>query len=263
MNELKVYISSEFKEFSDFIEIAREGGYGIEIQAFALPEIMYGQWMKHLISYKEQLKDFPNGIAFHNPFFSTVAVSGDYKVVENSREKMRYGFMVAKELGARHVVAHFNWWPFFRGDSLGDYVDGQLRFWDEFINFSEKENIILVMENTTEPNPEYIVPILEKANSPNFQMNWDIGHANVFSNIPLVDWIPAVKNFLKYIHFHNNDGTSDQHRWNESGSIDYEAIFKKLSETDLHPIVTTEIYRRDELLNALNFIDKIKLKYNL
>ena len=123
------------------------------------------------------------------------------------------------------------------------------------------------MENTTEPSPDYIIPILEKINSPNFKMNWDIGHANVFSQIAIVDWIPIIKDHLKYIHFHNNDGSCDQHRWNEKrnidGNIDYEIIFKKLADMDLHPIITTELYIKRELLQALDFIEIMKKKYNI
>jgi len=262
-NKSRIYISSEVKEFYEFIQIAEEKGYGIEIQGFAMPEIMYGDWMKEMISYKERLDGFSNGVAFHNPFISTVTVSDDYKLVENTRNKMRYGFMVAKELGATHIVAHFFWWPYYRGDFFDGYIDGQLKFWDEFINFAEKEGITIVMENTTEPNPDYILPIVEKVNSSKFQINLDIGHTNVFSEIPIVDWIPALKDYIKYIHFHNNDGSCDQHRWNEKGTIDYEPIFKKLSDLDLHPIITTEIYKNSELLNALDFLDTMKEKYNL
>ncbi len=259
----RVYISSEVREFNDFISIAEEKGYGIEIQGFAMPEIMYGEWMKELIRYKERLEGFTHGVSFHNPFISTVTVSGDYKVVENTREKMRYGFMVAKELGAKYVVAHFYWWPYYRGDFFNSYVDGQLKFWEEFIGFAEKEGITIVMENTTEPNPDYILPIVEKANSRSFQVNLDIGHTNVFSEIPIVDWITALKDYIKYIHFHNNDGSCDQHRWNERGTIDYKQVFKKLSDLNLHPIITTEIYGKRELLNALDFIEKMKEDYGL
>ena len=41
------------------------------------------------------------------------------------------------------------------------------------------------------------------------------------------------------------------------------SIFRKLSELDIHPIITTEVYRRVELLNALNFIDEMKNKFRV
>ncbi len=259
----RIYISSEVREFEDFLKIAMNKGFGIEIQAFAFPEIMYGDWLRTLLYYKDLLYGFNNGIAFHNVFFSAVTVSEDYRVVETTKEKMRYGFMVANELKAKTVVAHFFWLPEYRENSFDFYLDGQLRFWDEFVNFAEKNEIMIVMENTLESRPDYIVPIIEKINSPYFQINWDIGHANLFTEVPLVNWISAFKNCLKYIHFHTNNGKYDQHIWNDKGTINFEPIFLRIAEYDLHPIFTTEIYKRSELEDALIFLETQLSKYNI
>ena len=259
----KIYISSEVKEFNDFIEIARNKNYGLEVQAFAFPQIMYGNWFKDLLYYEDMLKNFNNGLAFHNVFFSAITVSEDYRIVETTKEKMRYGFMIANELGAKIVIAHLIWEPEYREDVFTYYMEKQLRFWDEFINFAEKKDILIVMENTNETRPDYMLPIIEKANSPCFQINWDIGHANLFTEIPLEDWVSAFGKHLKYIHFHTNNGRYDQHVWNENGTINFDPIFSRIAENNLHTIFTTEIYEKRELKNALNFLKEKLLEYNV
>ena len=81
-----IYISAGIKEFDEFIAIARKKEYGIEIQAFAYPEVMYGDWKNYLDHYKKVLKDFHFGISNHHAFHDAITVSKDHRVVEATSE---------------------------------------------------------------------------------------------------------------------------------------------------------------------------------
>jgi len=224
---------------------------------------MYGDWKKHLNHYKKVLKGFKFGISLHLPFYDTVTVSQDYKVVEATKDKFRFNFMISKEIEAKIIIAHFHWWPFYRGKAFDFYVNEQLKFWDEFINLAEKEDFLLVLENTTETRPEYMLPIIEKINSPHLQIIFDPGHANLFSEVPLIEWIKVFNNHLYYIHFHTNNGEYDEHCWNDKGTIDFDAIFSEISSRNLHLIFSTELYKKEELLVGLEYLNMKIMEYNI
>ena len=261
-NFAKIFISAEVKEFDEYIEIARKRGFGFEVQAFAFPEVMYGDWKSYLNHYVEVLKGFSHGISHHHAFYDAVTVSRDYKVVEATREKFDFNFMISREIGAKIVIAHFHWSPFYRGKAFEYYLNGQLKFWDRFINLAEEEDILLVLENTTETRPDYMMPIIERANSPHFQVIFDPGHANLFSEVPLTQWVRAFGDHLRYIHFHTNHGVYDEHIWGE-GTIDFDSLFNEISKMGQHPIFATEIYNTKELLSALDFLEDKLEEYKI
>jgi len=242
-------------EFERHLAIARQRQLGIEIQEFYLPDLMWGDWSARLDEYKRLLADFSGQLSIHNAFYSLDHFGLDPRVLELTKEKYDFIFMIARELDCKHIISHFVWNPFITGDWLPLWQAGEVAFWEPYVNRAEKEGIVLLGENTGEPRPEYIKAIVDKIGSEHFKFNLDVGHAHLFSECPLTDWITVFGGDLAYMHLHNNDGEMDQHNPLHEGTIDFEALFAQLEKTGIAPILTTEIYGPG-LLESLDYLQQ-------
>jgi sugar phosphate isomerase/epimerase len=229
-------------EFERYLELARQRDLGIEIQEFYLPDLMWGDWRARLDEYQRLLADFKGNLSIHNAFYSLDHFGLDPRVLALTQKKYDFIFMIARELGCKQIVSHFVWNPFIRGDWLIRWQEAEVKFWEPYVNRAAEEGIVLVGENTSEPRPDYIKAIVDKIDSDHFKFVLDVGHAHLFSESPLADWITTFGDDLAYMHLHNNDGITDQHNPLHKGTIDFDAIFQTLDQAGIAPILTTEIY---------------------
>jgi sugar phosphate isomerase/epimerase len=251
----KLYISAEF-EIEEFLPIARERKLGFEIQEFCFSKVMDGDWRKRLEEYKRMLRDFRGGLSIHNAFMNTVNVSGDPEFVKLTRKRYDFHFFIAGELGAKIVVSHFHWLPFHRDRALTQWQEEQTRFWEHYVEVAEKQDLLLVVENVFEPRPEILKPIFDKLSSKRFKFIFDIGHANVVSEVPIEDWLMAFGKDLVYMHVHNNYRTHDQHNSVLKGSINYDWTFKVFDRLGIAPILSTEVFEKNGLLESLDYLQE-------
>jgi sugar phosphate isomerase/epimerase len=258
----KLYIAAEKvagdDEFERHLEIAKQRDLGIEIQEFSVPEVMRGNWKKRLDEYKRLLRDFQGDLSIHNAFFNLVNVARDPDVLELTRKKYDFHFMIAKELGCKIIVSHFAWHPFIRDIWLYQWQEAQVKFWEHYVNIAEKEDFLLVCENILEPRPEILKPIIDKLDSPRFKFIFDVGHANIISEVPIEDWIMTFGRDLVYMHVSNNYRNYDAHDSVLKGTVNYDYVFKELDRVGIAPIITTEIYG-EALLESIDYLEaKIK-----
>lgn len=245
-------------EFERSLEIAKERNLGIEVQEFYLTELRQGDWQDRLNRYIDLLQDFQEDLSIHNAFLWIDHLGLDPEIAELTKRRYDFVFMIAKELGCKVIVSHFEWHPFFGGDWLKRWQEGSVRFWEKYVNIAEREGFVLVGENTSEPRPEVIKPIIDKLNSDRFKFVLDVGHANLFSEVPLEEWLTTFGSDLVYLHAHNNYRDYDAHNPVFRGTVNFDHLFHTLDKLDIAPTITTEIYG-DGLLESLDFLaEKIR-----
>lgn len=242
-------------EFERYLEIAKERDLGIEVQEFYLTKLMRGNWQARLDQYKELLQDFQGDLSIHNAFFWIDHLGLDPEISELTKRRYDFVFMIAKELGCKVIVSHFEWNTYLIGEWLTRWHEGEVKFWDHYVNIAEKEGFVLVGENTAETRPEIIKPIIDRINSDNFKFVLDVGHANLFSEVPLEDWLTTFGRDLVYIHAHNNYKDYDAHNPVLMGTANFDHLFKMLDKLDISPTITTEIYGAG-LLESLDYLQK-------
>ncbi len=245
-------------EFERYLEIAKQRGLGIEVQEFSRPELMQGNWQARLDQYKELLQDFQGDLSIHNAFRWIDHLGLDPEISELTRKRYNFIFMIAKELGCKLIVSHFDWNTFVRGPRLSLWQEGQVRFWEHYVNIAEKEGFVLVGENTAETRPEIIKPALEGIHSEKFKFALDVGHAHLHSKVSIEDWLTTFGRDLVYMHVHNNYKDYDSHSSVLKGTINFDYLFKILDRLDIAPTLTTEIYG-DGLVESIDYLEeKIK-----
>ena len=120
MANKKINISAEDR-FDKFIEIAEHRGCGFEIQEFCNPPVMDGDWKSLLLHYQKRLENFPGDLALHNAYDGMMTDCADEKILAVIRERFDFNFMIARELGVKTIVSHFNWRSFFDGPWLAGW----------------------------------------------------------------------------------------------------------------------------------------------
>ena len=163
--------------------------------------------------------------------------------------------MIAKELDCKFIISHFTWNPFIMGKWLPLWQEGEVRFWDHYVNIAEKEGFVIVGENTGETRPEIIKPTIDKINSDNFKFNLDVGHAHLFSEVPIENWLTTFGSDLVYMHVNNNYKDYDSHSSVLRGTINFDDLFNALDRAGISPTITTEIYE-DGLLESLDYLQE-------
>ena len=253
---MRVNVAAESRaQFEQYVEIAEQRGCGIEIQEFCDPTVMDGDWKSLLLYYQERLRDFPGERALHNAFDGLLSSCGDAGVLALTRERYDLSLMIARELGVETVVSHFSWNSFATGPYLAGWQDDQLRFWESYVELAEKQDMLLVMENTAEPSPEILKQIIDRMGSSRFKLNMDVGHTNIFSEVPLQEWPRVFAEDLAYMHVHNNDGTCDAHASVLNGTVDYDELLDCLDELGIAPVLSTEVFGAGPLLESLDYLE--------
>lgn len=256
----KLYIAAERvagpDEFEVHLEIAKQRGLGIEIQEFYLPDLMWGDYRPRLEEYQRLLDGFQGGRAIHNAYLSIDHFGYDPKVYKLTKDRYDYIFMIAKELECKYIISHFVWNRFIRDRYLYPWQQAEARFWSEYANRAEKEGFVIVVENTSETHPEILKPIFDMIDSPSFKLNLDFPHAHLHSEVPIEEWIYAFGEDLVYAHVNNNYKNYDAHDSILRGSLNYDHIFRVLNLVGVAPIITTEIYGVEKLLESIDYLEE-------
>lgn len=240
-------------EFERHLALAKQRNLGIEVQEFYLTKLMQGDWQTRLDQYKNLLQDFKGDLSIHNAFLWIDHLGLDPQISELTKQRYDFVFMIAKELGCKVIVSHFEWNTFITGEWLKQWHEGEVKFWEHYVNIAEKEGFVLVGENTAETRPEIIKPILDRINSEKFKFVLDVGHANLFSQVPLEDWLTTFGSDLVYLHAHNNYKDYDSHNPVLKGTVNFNNLFRVLDRLNIAPTITTEIYG-DGLLESLDYL---------
>ena len=176
-------------------------------------------------------------------------------IVEISKKRFLQSLRIAETLGAHTVVFHSG---YDLTNKMEDYkkrfVSSQICFWSEFVSNFEQAGITAVIENTSEPEPELLLKVVENVGSPNLKLCLDCGHANVASKEPLEKWIKVFGKYLHHTHMHNNNGIFDLHQGLSEGTLDFVSIIKQLKASPVKDYVL-EMFTEKRVIDSLAFFE--------
>lgn len=263
--QLKTYISSSVykKDFNKVRELAEQLNTGIEISRFYDFYNIDDNYEKTLNEMKNVFSDFKQGLTVHAFFFNLSVVSRDKAIKEISIRRSEQSLRAALELKAETLVFHTGFNAFLKhNDSKKLFTENYIIFWKDFIKNFEKENLIAVLENVQEHDPDFINNIIKEVNSPNLKASIDTGHANIHSKLPVVEWIKGYNKNLHHMHLHNNFGDDDSHNSLLKGNIDFEEILKTLKNNNLTPQIVFEIFDKKSIIESVEYFNEISKKLN-
>ena len=206
---------------------------------------------------KHELEGFSNPLSVHAIFSDLNVGTQDKDILKITDERFKYSFDVAKALGAGTLLFHSGNKAMKHSGSQYNYVKNSVKYWNEFVKRFEDEGIVAVIENVHEREPDGCLKIVEEVNSPNLKLALDVGHANLFSEVPLTDWVKEYGKHLYHLHIHNNFGTNDDHFSLLNGNVDYKEILTSIKAQNINPQFVFEMFKEEYLKESLDFFKQV------
>ena len=253
----RVLISCErLSDLPAYLALAQSYELGLELQEFSNPVLLDDDWRGLTRTYKSQLNSFSGDLSMHGAFIDLISGSPDRRVAAIARDRYRQNLEIAHELGVRIIDFHANYLPLVDHPSyLPDWENRQVHFWGPLTEEAAQADVTLVLENMWEPDPAIIGRVLNQIQSPYLKACLDVGHASLYSRLPVSIWISTLGNQMVYTHLHNNHGTTDEHLAFGDGVIDFPELLASLRGLPRPPMFTLELPTIEAIRSSLTYLE--------
>lgn len=256
----KVLITADRNNFEDCIELAVEYGLGVEVMAFAYPDVLDGNWEHKLATYRNFIRYVPGPVTIHGPFMDMVSGSPDTRINQVCFQRYQHAIHIAAELGASIVNLHANYIGSLHNTAYRDgWHQRNVIFWYPLAEFARQHNVTITLENMWEFEPTIIADILREVNHSNLKACIDVGHAHVWGDkkFTFQDWLDVMKPWLVHMHMNNNNGVLDEHHgfdW-KHGVLNYHDVLKQVRALGIKPTMVLEMYHVQDMRDSLYYFN--------
>lgn len=203
---------------------------------------------------KEKLTHGPR-ITIHAPFMDLNPGAVDSRVLEATRYRFHQCFDVAEVLRPARIVLHSGYEKWKYDHDVDLWLERSLTFWPEFIKRAESMDTKLAIENIFEDEPTSLARLMEEINSPSVGICFDAGHCNIFTAVPLKEWLKVLGPYIIETHLHDNLGDLDSHLVIGDGNIDFKEVFAALAGLDV--VHTIEALTPEDTFKSMQAIRDI------
>ncbi|MEK6816230.1 MAG: sugar phosphate isomerase/epimerase family protein [Nanoarchaeota archaeon] len=144
----------------------------------------------------------------------------------------------------------------------------------QIVACAKGKKVIIAIENVPPIHnfPHYIescnfkhhIFMLDNIKDDHFGINFDIGHFNITAHKEKIDLKDVMKDIgprIKYVHVHDNDGSSDQHRPIGQGNIDWELFLDLLNQYGYEGVLEFEIGSLDDQIASKEYLMRLRPGY--
>ncbi len=251
----RILFGASLETFDDCLQLARRCGVGLELQAFAYPKVLDGDWKSLVEHYQKALLGLPGERAMHGPFLDMASGSPDPQIRAVVKQRMIHSLEIADQLHVKTIVFHANFISTIRTEAYRrEWLKYEIDFWGPMAEHAARLGITLALENMWEFDPNIIGDVLSAVHSANLMACLDVGHAALFSDFPLQAWIEVLAPYLIHTHLNNNLGEIDEHRGFDDGVLDYHVVLPMLRSVAKHPVFSLEIGDVDAIQRSLHYL---------
>ncbi|WP_084521361.1 sugar phosphate isomerase/epimerase family protein [Thermus islandicus] len=188
-------------------------------------------------------------LSAHLPFWNLDLLSPDPEVRGLTRRRLLIGLDRAAELGADRAVLHSGIPHGRTPEEALERAEPLAEALGPVVRRARTLGVRLLLENTHEPNPEALKPVLE-AYSGGLGFCFDAAHARVFSRTP--DPAPWLALLPEHLHLNDTDGIYDRHWGLGRGVLDHGAWLGPFLD---RPLV---LEVREDLEPSLAFLTRVQ-----
>ncbi len=203
---------------------------------------------------KESL-DYRPSISVHAPYMDLSPGAVDREIRNITERRFLHTCAIAEELGARYIVFHsgFEKWKYALNVDI--WLSESIKTWEKIMSRLSGTDIRIVIENVFEDEPSNLNLLMEAMGSEKIGLCFDTGHFNLFSKIPLVEWIDETREYVVELHLHDNDGKGDQHRVIGEGTFPFKLLFKIMKGKDC--LYTIEAHSKDGAMKSIECLNSM------
>jgi len=198
------------------------------------------------------------GVSVHGPLFDLNPGSLDRII----RDYTKFNFMrclnISALLKASIVVFHLGLNPLIPKDYRELWLKTSMKTWRPVVNQAKRLGIVIAIENMFLNAPHLLRDVVDSVDSPYMQVCLDIGHVNVYSTVPLEEWLRVLGTRTVKIHINDNDARNDLHLAFGEGNMNYELVYALLQKHRINAIMTLEM-TPDKLPQTFAYLSQHKL----
>jgi sugar phosphate isomerase/epimerase len=193
--------------------------------------------------------DYNPSFTVHAPFMDLSPGAVDSKARAVTMERFSQILDVAQMLGPKAVVFHSGYEKWKYALNIDLWLEKSLLTWKPLAERAEDMGIRIAIENIFEDEPSNLRILMEAMGSGKFGICFDTGHCNLFSRVPLDEWLRQLKPYIVELHLHDNHKSSDEHIAIGDGTFDFGTLFSALSDKDM--IYTIEGHTPEDVLKSI------------
>ena len=129
----------------------------------------------------------------------------DQKIRAVTIERFTRIFDIAEILKPEAIVFHSGYEKWKYALKIDVWLENSLKTWRIVQKRAEEMEVKIAIENIFEDEPTNLRLLMEEMSSSNFGLCFDTGHFNLFSKIPLAEWLEQLKAYILELHLHDND----------------------------------------------------------
>ncbi|MBU1628424.1 sugar phosphate isomerase/epimerase [bacterium] len=205
-------------------------------------------------------KFYRNNLRFsvHAPFIDISPGSPDPKIADVAKYRIFRALQLAHFLKAKVMVSHAGSEVLKYGFVYDGFIKNSVKFWSEIKYIAEDLDVKIAIENTIEKKPDLQCEIIKSVNSPYIGYCFDIGHWNLESKLPIMDWLNAFGDKLFATHVHDNMGDGDSHLALGEGNIDFKPLIDFVERRNLQTVFIVENHDEESVLKSLRVIRSVE-----
>lgn len=208
----------------------------------------YNKSSNQFIEYTNELQDilhqYPSvEFVLHLPHGLENGITRKEDLEKNSLQILLDGSDYAKRFNVKKLTLHLGHIDknLSREENIANALLPLRRLCEHALN----NNQVVMIENMPNDSelgysPEEILTIIKNINMTNLKFIFDTGHAHV-SKYEDTSFIYLLKDYLYHIHYSDNKGVHDEHKYLGSGTIDFKAHFKALKDINYDQLHCMEI----------------------
>jgi sugar phosphate isomerase/epimerase len=241
------HVHVPYHRIEDYLHFIKENRINLEIyfSSNSLDTIN----IPDIIKLREKL-DYNPSFTFHAPFMDLSPGAVDSKVRAITIERFSHVFKIAETLRPEVIVFHSGYEKWKYALRVDIWIEGSLKTWPPFIKRAVDIGTKIAIENIFEDEPANLRLLMEEMGCENFGICFDTGHFNLFSKIPLEEWLRQLKSYIIELHLHDNNRTFDDHLAIGEGTFDFDTLFSTLKDKNL--VYTIEGHTPEDIVKSIN-----------
>lgn len=193
--------------------------------------------------------DYNPSLSIHAPFMDLSPGAVDSKVRAVTMERFSRILDIAEALSPSVIVFHSGYEKWRFAHRVDIWLEGSLRTWEPLIKRVARMGARIAIENIFEDEPSNLHALMKELYSENFGICFDTGHCNLFTRVPLTEWLECLRQYIFELHLHDNDRTFDSHLPIGDGTFDFKLLLSALKGRDC--LYTIEAHTPERVLKSI------------
>jgi sugar phosphate isomerase/epimerase len=235
-----------YQRIGEYLSFIREQRINLEIY-FSAESI--DSLTPTALSTLESSLDYRPVLTMHAPFMDLSPGAVDSQVRAVTVNRFNQVFEIADILRPKCIVFHSGYEKWKYAMRVDLWLQNSLKTWEHFAKRSVDMGIKIAIENIFEDEPTNLRMLMDEMGSEYFGLCFDTGHFNLFSRIPLGEWLDQISRYIVELHLHDNNRTFDDHKAIGDGTFDFHTLFSTVKNKQ--PIYTIEGHTKEAVVKSL------------